>query len=324
MSLSLVLAAQVVLLQFSDLHGDAVNLQRVVDYVDTCSVRIDDAIHCGDAVSCYWDEVNPWDVVRGARSIINVVGNHDCWKGHLGGAQTDHPYDASIADAYDKIMVGRNRRRPFIRDWGVVQDGQASTWFHKDYDGLRVVFLDALHYTREQDAWLGRVLDDALSLGLTVVAVSHYQPQLGLEKLDCGFSSRLEDCGPVPDPGSSQMERLPDAAYEAVDAFLDRGGQFACWLCGHTHLDMIGFATGHPRQFVITVDKAGEKDQYMQEDRTRGTAFQDSFNIISLDGAAGWLSVRRVGCNVSEDGRQKTGFSYNWLTGEVSVEVPNR
>ena len=44
------------LLHFSDLHGSALHLQRIVEYMD--SHDVDDAIHTGDGVMCYYDDEN--------------------------------------------------------------------------------------------------------------------------------------------------------------------------------------------------------------------------------------------------------------------------
>ena len=71
------------LLHFSDLHGDSENLERIAHFREAYRPWIEDAIHVGDGVACYWDDPNPWDQVPAARGILNVVGNHDCWKGHL-------------------------------------------------------------------------------------------------------------------------------------------------------------------------------------------------------------------------------------------------
>lgn len=320
------------LLHFSDLHGDGENLARIAEFKDAYQSLIDDAIHAGDAVICYWDNPNEWDNVPGARTIMNVVGNHDCWKGHKVWSETPVPYDASAEDAYQLIMVGGDKEHPFIGSWNVVQpsgvDDPASPhwcacYYYKDYpaSAIRLVALDAMHYTAEQDAWFASVLEDARASALAVVAVEHYPSQTGLEPLPTAFSEAGESIPAQWDPTLPQMECMSEAAFAAVDNFIDAGGTFICWLGGHTHFDYIGLVPGHDRQMQIIADKAGEGDQYMKEDRTRGTRNQDSFNLITFNPGKGILTVNRIGCDADAAGRSKKQFVYDYIGGRMVEEL---
>lgn len=312
-------ADAVTLLQFSDLHGDCENLQRVADFKKAYDQYIDDAIHCGDAVSCYSDDQFPWDVVPDARGILNTVGNHDCWKGHLVWSQTDHPYDATIEDAYQIVMVGKKKNKPFFEEWGVIKPEGHCTWYYKDYSSIRLIVLDVIHFEKAQQEWFSQTLALARKSGKPVVVVGHYQPQSGLDKIESGFSSNMEAVDPVGDPGQSQMERLTNQAFDEVDKFIAEGGIFVCWMAGHTHLDMVGRVTGHPKQMMVVVDKAGEKDMYMGENRIRGKRSQDAFNLVTVNPSRSIVTVDRIGCDVDENGRSKKRFRFNYLTGEVLV-----
>ena len=321
--------ASLTLLQFSDLHGDTENLARIADFVGAYGKYIEDAIHLGDAVSCYWDDPYPWDLVPSAHGILNVVGNHDCWKGHLVWAQSRRPYDATAAEAYSLIMEGADKEHPLIDGWGVVRPGGRVCYYYKDYNlqGIRLIVLDCMHYGKAQDQWFRAVLDDALKGGRTVIAAQHLPAQSGLDKFHVGFSDRDYELESVtaPDgtntfldtPDGPQMERMTDACFAAVDRFIAGGGKFACWLSGHTHLDMVGHIPGHSRQLQIIVDKAGEKDNYMQEARTRGTVLQDAFNLVTVNPSRGLVLLKRIGCTRDQYMRSKSLLTYNYLTGEV-------
>lgn len=324
-------APALTLLHFSDLHGDSENLARIAQFKEAYSAWIEDAIHVGDAVACYWDDPNPWDQVPSAHTILNVVGNHDCWKGHLLWSQTPLPYDATQADAYSLIMTGKNSARPFIRSWGVVQpegfDRPSSPhykacYYYKDYPDqtVRLIVLDCMHYGDIQHEWFQATLKQALGAGLTVIAAQHYPAQSGLDAIPGGFSERDEVLGPEPSPApDSQMERMPDRAFTAIDEFMAEGGTFACWLSGHTHLDFVGHVPGHSRQLQIIADKAGFKDDYMQEARPRGTRFQDAFNLVTVNPGRSLLVIQRIGCNRDQYLRPKTLFCYDYKNGTVLV-----
>lgn len=301
------------LIHFSDLHGNVENLRRIVEFRNGYSKYIDDVIHTGDAVACYMDNPNPWTKVKGAGKIINVIGNHDCWKGHKTWAETPVPYDATAAEAYDVFIA------PFVRQWGVEYQSNVC-YFHKDYpkSKIRLVVLDSIHYDDAQDEWFSAVLNDAAAKGYAVVGAQHYFSQTGLTGIDSGFTTNpaIAPCG---NPDAPQIECMRKEAFETVDRFIDGGGVFVCWLSGHDHEDYIGFVTGHERQLQILVDKAGEKDAYMHEDRTPGTVNQDSFNLVTVNPGKSLLVIQRIGCTRGPGMRSKTLFCYDYKKREVTV-----
>lgn len=313
----------VTFLHFSDLHGSVENLGRIVEFRNAWSPYIDDAVHTGDAVVCYMDNPNPWKQVSGAENIINLIGNHDCWKGHKTWAETAVPYDATKEDVYGIFI------KPFVSRWNVVQPSgvgdksspdHCACYFHKDYPAakLRFIALDSIHYDSAQDSWFASVLDDAARKGYAVIAAQHYFSQTGLRSLDSGFSS-----GPgIPactNPDLPQIECMREQAFITLDRFIDAGGVFVCWMSGHDHEDYIGVIPGHERQLQILVDKAGEKDGYMHEDRTRGTVNQDSFNLLTVNRSKDLMTIQRIGCTRGPRMRAKTVFCYDYKSRKVIV-----
>lgn len=318
------------LLHFTDLHGSKDNLERIVEFYDHYDEYIDDAIHTGDGVTCYYDDVNWWDEVEGARRILNIVGNHDSWKGKKVWAETNYPYDATQEDVYKSVLTGEDTSRPFVKGWNVTQpqgvdDPDSPDYFacyyYKDYpqSGVRMIVLDCMHYFERQDAWFGEVLSDACAKGLQVVAVTHFPPQSGLDIFESGFSPLREKMEGVPDPGDSQMERMTDAAYSSVDRFIESGGRFVCWLSGHTHSDFVGTVAGHQGQVVVIADKGGEGDGYMTEDRTPGTVNQDAFNLVTVNPSKGVFVIDRIGCRRDSHMRSKKLFVYDYINAKILV-----
>lgn len=312
----------VTLLQFSDLHGSSDNLGRIVAFYDAYDSYIDDAIHLGDVVAGYWHDENPMAAVKGARRILNTVGNHDCWKGYKLWSETNCPYDATQSEAYEKILEGPDPEHPMVAEWAVSQPSAVADpsspcyracYYYKDYPEacVRLAVLDCVHYSDAQAEWFAAVLDGALEKGLTVMAATHYPPVNGIHKFtDTAFSTTWAEIGPVEAPSEGQMERMPDDAYSKVDSFILSGGHFAAWLSGHEHFDVTGLVPGHEPQLVLVVDKGGDKDDYMKEDRTKGTVNQDSFNLVTVNPAAGLLTVQRIGCTTDEENRTRDIFKY--------------
>lgn len=313
----------VTFLHFSDLHGSTANLERIVEFYGAYSDYIEDPVHTGDAVSCYIDDLNPWNVVKGSGRIINIIGNHDCWKGHKTWAETDIPYDATAEDAY-KVFIA-----PFVSQWNVIQPkgvdkksskNYSACYFYKDYpkSNVRLVALDAIHYDETQDKWLENVLEDARKKGMTVIGAQHYFSETGLRSIESGFSTQtgIAECA---DPNKPQIECMREQAFITVDKFIDNGGIFVCWLSGHDHEDYIGYVGKHDRQLQILVDKAGDKDGYMHEDRTPGTVNQDSFNLATVNPSKNLLIIQRIGCTVGPMMRSKKLFCYDYINHKVIV-----
>lgn len=314
------------LLHFSDLHGSDENLQRIVEFKNAYSEYIDDAIHAGDAVICYWDDPNPFEQVSGAEDILICIGNHDCWKGHLVWAQTNHPYDATAEDAYSKFYRDKTKEWNITAPEGTGQPDSpyyGACYYYKDYpeSRIRMIVLDCMHYDEAQDRWFAEVLNEARVKDYQVAGVEHFPPQSGLTLIPCGFtSSGRGDLHPVPDPGESQMERMPDRCFATADRFIDDGGTFICWLSGHTHSDFIGTVPGHGRQVQVIVEKAGEMDTYMREDRTKGTRNQDAFNLLTINPALNIFTVQRIGSVRNERMQSKKLLVYDYVSHSVLIQ----
>ena len=298
------------LIHFSDIHGCDENLDRIITFRNRYGKYIDDALHTGDCVKEEMADGNPWDRVEGASVLLNTVGNHDV---RIGPEEC-----AGQEDTYRLLLASH------VDGWGVVQpEGvrkkgsrhYSACYYYKDYlaPGIRLVVLDGMHYSRAQEEWFADCLSDALAKGLLVVAANHFPPRKGLVPLVSGFTERNEALG------EEAGHRLPDSAYAVVDAFLDGGGTFVCWLGGHAHQDFVGPVRGHERQFQILVDKAGWSDWFMEEDRTPGTAFQDSFNLLTVNPGRGLLIIDRIGCTRDQFLRGKHLFVYDYRNREVIV-----
>ena len=298
------------LLHFSDIHGCAENLQRVVTFRNHYGKYIDDALHTGDSVTDEIADGNPWNEVEGAGSLMNTVGNHDARIG---------PDESATQEQSYRFLL-----EPYVKGWDVVQpEGvrrrgsrhYCACYYYKDYpsSGIRLIVLDGMHYSDAQEEWFAHCLSDALAKDLQVVAANHFPAANGLVPLVSGFTERDE-----PLEGETE-HRLPDSVFSVADAFLDEGGVLVCWLGGHAHQDFVGPVRGHERQFQILVDKAGWADWFMAEDRTPGTAFQDSFNLLTVNPDRGIFVIDRIGCTRDQYLRGKHLFVYDYRNREVIV-----
>ena len=276
--------AQLTLLHFSDIHNDVANLRRVMEFYLHYRRFFDDALLTGDIAGGSWrDWSEEMMTVDGFRGVLKTIGNHDNLRWN--GTRTD----ANARQCYDRYFDG-------IASWGVVQPDDSNPglcYWYKAYPkcGIRLVGLDCMHYDRAQNTWFSAVLETAREEGLAVLAAQHYPPMnkrntTGLP--NCPFDSLQRE---------SLNSELPQAVA-AVDAFQKAGGEFICWLGGHTHADFCGTVNGR-RQMFITVGIARNSEIWGDMRRVAGEKSQDLFNVVSVDVCRKHIRVMRVGAEWS-------------------------
>ena len=276
---------QLVLLHFADIHNDVKNLRRVMEFALHYKQYLTDSLLTGDIAGGSW---NDWSdemmAVPGFKDVLKTLGNHDIYKWN----KTTR--DATPRECHDKYFAG-------IESWGVVQPGGTNPdglcYWYKDYPacGVRLIGLDCMHYDDAQQAWLVNTLNDARAKGLAVVTCQHYPP--AADKAVTGLPNCPFD--------SLQRESLGGAlprAVEAVDAFQKDGGEFVCWLGGHTHTDFCGVINGK-KQLFINVGTAKNFELWCDSRRVTGEKSQDLFNVVSIDTCRKHIRVLRIGaeCN---------------------------
>lgn len=296
------------LLHFSDIHGSTKNIERILDLKQGFSDYIDTIIHSGDSVSTYFGDANPFATV-GGNDVLNLIGNHDCW---IQGDTWPSPYNATAQQAYEKFIA------PYISSWDVESAGTNLCYYYKDYSDykIRVICLDCIHYDSAQETWLSNLLSDAITNEYSVIIVNHYPPQTGITAFECTFTSYGKTISAVATPAEgAQMERLPESAYTLVDTFMSGGGDFICWLAGHTHYDFVGTVTGHTNQVVVIINCGVVDARYGTDKRVVGTKTQDCMNVLGFDTTNHLIKICRVGINMDWFGRTK-----NLLTIDYSAK----
>ena len=289
---------QLVLLHFSDIHNDVVNLRRVLEFADHYAPYLDDVLLTGDIAGGEWSEwSDEMDAVPGFHRVLKTIGNHDIhlWNGT--------PRKATAAESYDRYFKG-------IETWCVVQPdgtnpGRLCCWY-KDYPKCRVrlIALDCEHGDETQREWFRKVLDDAMERGLAVLGAHHIppaEPENITGMPGCPFDSH-------------QRDSLGDElrwATEIMDEFIKKGGEFICWLGGHTHCDFCG-TVAEGRQLFMTVGIAKNDEIWGDMRRVTGEKSQDLFNIIAIDTHLKHIRVFRVGAEWSRFLQHRTAMCLDY------------
>lgn len=318
------------LLHFSDIHNNEVgesgsgadgvnNINRIVTFYnkykkDGNSGFIHDIIHTGDCVVSNYGQGFPWTMSEDIAKILNVIGNHD------------------LQGASDMVNVYNRYFAPYVEGWGVTLPENAAEegrcYYYKDYTANKVRLITLMNwgwlgstgttqtYLASQKTWFQEVLEDAKTQGLTVVCAVHTHPANVTMLEGCSFNSwEYRYHGDV--NGSQASTPVADSTNvggyaDDVQNFIDAGGDFACWICGHTHFDAVGPLSGFPDQFCIIIENAACKSYWCADHRITGTLSQDCFNVMSIDTYCKRVNVMRIGSNFASAVQHKGAFSYDY------------
>ena len=288
--------APVLFLHFSDIHGDAENLKRLMEFASDyhISYYLNDILCTGDVVKSTLDDGLTWfDGVSGTDKILLLPGNHDSVKGAAA-----NPTTATKQEMYEALFAGR------VSEWGVTQpEGAASNYlgyYYKDYatQKLRLICLDANgsgdYHTAEVE-WLTDALEGAYALGYSVVCAEHFMFAANVcSGVKCTFQS-----DEAPENEGSWV--IPNAYINAVETFIDGGGDFVCWLGGHVHKDRV-WIHENTHQLCIGVTTASHESHqisYEDSERITGDKSQDSFNIVGIDTYTKHLTILKIGSDMT-------------------------
>lgn len=305
--------APLVLLHFSDVHADEGAVERIIEYNGQYTSYITDVIHTGDAQFNSWsDGFTLWDI-DGASGFLNTIGNHDTAE-ESGGV---YDWDAHVGlDAYNRFFA------PYISGWGVTQPTDAATYgycyYYKDYTscGIRLVVLDDMGWDATQLSWFTSVLSSAITDGLSVVVAKHY-PVNANTYIAPEWTSLIDQrAGSIGGSGNDSD------ITSAVDTFKTNGGDFICWLNGHTHRDMFTMVGTDKDQLCVNIASATTLQSWWDEClKVTNTKSEDLFNMISFDSYLKIVKVMRVGCDYNYYGQHRGTITIDYTNGNILSEV---
>lgn len=309
-----------VLAHYSDVHLDVARAYNVSRFAEIYS-EIDDIVFTGDCAGSYFSDYNQFYDFGILRKTLIAIGNHDVYADAQG---------SSLVTPSQKYSAYMNH----VSEWGVTQPQNAESnglcYYYKDYDvsdgayesactvtTVRLVVLDAMAYDNAQHLWLQSVLADAQSGGIPVLIAEHFPPTITTNDTDkfntgfCSLSSGME--APY---GRSMLSYDNNAEHSAtvlVDSFIDNGGEFICWLCGHLHYGMVGTLKSHPRQIYIAVEGAKATSQtWSDTPRDISNESQNLFNVVSIDTYNKVIKVLRIGASYDNRMRKKRTMTIDY------------
>lgn len=308
------------LIHFSDVHASKDALKRLDDFFTAYGNYIDDVIHTGDAVRTVWENGFDFWSSANASKFLNVIGNHDVWT-------WGNDYNKSYTRGYSAKQSYERYVAPFASYWGGAITVPDKCYWYKDYpsSNIRLISIDCMHWKEklilangtestvykngdlcdngEQKTWLTNVLETARSNGLSVMCAVHYPAVRN--GIPCSFMSL----------NAFALGELQTDIIQTVQTFIDNGGSFITWLCGHQHEDLFGTITNFPDQTMIAVT-----DSYIgigdpaeaNVIHLPNTYAETNANILSIDPNQKFIRLMRIGGNYDKNGRKIGSLVYNY------------
>lgn len=283
----------------SDIHGSQDLFNRVVEFTNYYISNLKLIINTGDYV--YKGQEDFIDLMGNAEinnvPFYNVVGNHDQYISDSDRSQADK------ASTYTNVITKTQRGWQSI---GVTyMSGDNSMTYYKDFANskIRLIVLDDYYDIDTQATWLASRLEEAKTKGYAVITAKHEKTDNITTSIGC-FNSKDVYTGEY------------NTTFEtAIKAFIDAGGIYICNLCGHEHIDEMGYTSNG---ILNVVAECVTDDIYWQNcKRDKGTKTYDCFNIISVDTNQGLLKIVRVGDNTDIYMHDKKYLCYDYINKKI-------
>ena len=303
------------ILFFSDLHMVGTHLNKIKDFYRKHQKYIDNAIHLGDTMNAWNSGEYIWDIFPDA---MNVIGNHDLYTQKDKTKFFAHKDNwLTPKETYDMFL------KKYIANWNVVQPENAEElgkcYWHKDYNNhLRIIAIDCMRSDDlVQISWFKKTLESARKKNLQVAIITHFNP-LADEFLDCNFTTidyRDAEFMCRNDDGFNSKNFI-----DAIDEFIDNGGQFVSWICGHKHKDAIMYARAKHKQLVIIMEAATDFDLSSDSDHVWNTATGASWELIGIESLTNVIKIARFGNNFDHQMRHKGTFCYDFVNHKIITQ----
>ena len=275
------------LAHFSDIHGNVWAMKKVQEFKDTYKDYLDDVICTGDVVSDKISDGTDFWSSNSDGEILICIGNHDS----LGSDGWANP--VAQQTLYETYIA------PYEENWSAETVSGHSYWY-KDYSDkkIRLIAVDATIYDATEQAsqmtWLNAALNGAATNGYAVVGAIHFPPMpADFKKIDSNFTALLH--GTAGDMSQFAWNTYHTEILTAVNQFIDNGGDFVCWLSGHTHYDLVSYDNRFPKQLFITISCAMPSSLFEERSRddTRGNGLV--LNTVCVDTVRKYVKLIRYG-----------------------------
>lgn len=271
-----------------------------------------DILFTGDAVrTCHENGNTYWYEVPGAEKVLPCMGNHDL-------------VNTPLMDWNDLIPMYQAAEEFFepqksLQDKSVTYK-KGTTYYRKKYEaeGVLLITLDTFLKDEEEKAEF-RFFEESLRVakeeGLAVVIAQHDFPE-DLVKIPCNFNTPFRKTQELCGPG------LQKEFKEALQKFIDEGGEFTVFLCGHSHTPLLGYDKEYPRQLYIVLGASSTMYGTRGGDslRVAGTQSVNLANFVTFDTEMHLIKLIRAGVTVNSLLTSTRVLTMNYQTKEIITQ----
>ena len=322
------------LVWFSDIHSDGEELRRIVDFYNCYEEYLDGIICTGDVVAQTWkDDFSYWHK-NGGDKVLFVNGNHDTYT----------PINGSIKTYYSAEAGYKRYIEPFLSATNLTESPINKMYWVKDFpeSKIRLIAVDVMHLNEKYDyhtyepvresgiypdggtvdngeqlAWFISKLNEVKNTDWQVICAAHFPAYRNTDN----FIKSTFSIIPFKQNLGGQLQ---EEYQTAVSDFIDNGGNFICWMCGHHHEDEIFLSERDNRQLCVAVDccqrslgyigtYGSDEASYQSIIKPKHTKAQDSFNIINVEPRQHFLRMYRVGTQYDGNNRRIGSIVYDYL-----------
>lgn len=311
----------VTIAHISDVHNDPNAYGRFIGLLNDYIGVIDCGIVSGDLVDgpgsdCFVEMVAEEESIAEGAKVLKVVGNHDVISSTVDGLFDD--MNMSISTDGDELY--------YVHDFA---DRKIRIIVLNQYDTATGTRWKTGHYSQDQLDWFVSKLSEAITNSYHVIVAYHSCSEVGLpiwnskgfcQNTIMGFNESvsgehiIEDIVDAFQRGANINKSItyPDSEVTVtVNATFTGKGVFACYICGHAHVDFIGCSPVYPNQLVCMVQGAVINSSMRTEEqahwqgmydtpRISGTSTQDSINVYAIDPLSRLIKVVKVGSTMTD------------------------
>lgn len=312
-----------VLAQITDVHSDPSSYSRFIAFLNRNTDTINAGIVSGDLVDHGAD--NQFSLMIGCESelsenatLIKCLGNHEMQSTKT-QAETYAAYglDTNTGKSYYYVDYATQKIRIICLDQ-----------YDTDSTDTNIKTKTA-HYSQAQIDWLINTLKDSTTNEYAVIVVYHSCNEVGFPTYnDSGFcqdrkysmfqsptsGTIISDIIDAFQNGTSLSETYTASDIRStltVNTTFSSKGTFICYICGHEHIDYVGYSTKYPSQ-LICIAQGGVVDSQSRPEteahwqsmydtpRVVGTSTQDSFNVYGIDTVNRLVKIVKIGSTLTD------------------------
>ena len=343
---------QFCLLMGADVHGDAVRMNSMIEYLNAVDA-FDAGIILGDIGA--WESDATWyteAISKTDKPFLTVVGNHDA-AGNRSLDSTSYEY---LSDFYDKFIA------PNIQyaDLTAAEHPDDTVYYYKDFvsykirlicinqydyppdkDGDRFVYSRGANcYSQAQITWLCNTLLSTPSDYGVIMAMHSFPAPMRVQANDNWVSSTWHYSGPADIMDHSEdgyiiteivdawmngtslsktYGYIPTGSWTSVVVDVDfstRGtGEFITYIGGHWHMSVMSEVYAYPNQKNYSVDCTGLPASTQGDTpRRAGTRSEDAICVLTVDRDSKIVKLVRIGAHFTKDAVDRLYGKYSYAT----------